>query len=71
MKRVPILGALLFLLTSCATLFSPQPQAVPVNSQPAGAEVFVNGEPMGHTPVTLNLDARQTYEVSLRLGSEE
>lgn len=65
------LSALIFLLSGCAALFSPQPQSVPISSQPAGAEVFVNGEPMGRTPVTLSLDARQRYEVSLRLGGEE
>ncbi len=73
MKRGILIGlyALTILLSGCATLFSPQPQAVPVSSQPAGAEVFVNGKPVGRTPVTLSLDARQSYEVRLRLGDEE
>ena len=73
MKRAILtaFSGLILLLSGCATLFSSQPQAVPVSSQPAGAEVFVNGELMGRTPVTLTLDARQGYEVTLRLGGEE
>lgn len=67
---VPIALAAI-LLSGCALIFSPQPQAVPVSSQPAGAEVFVNGESVGITPLTLTLDSNQNYEVVLRLAGEE
>lgn len=59
------------LLSGCAAIFSPQPQAVPVDSRPAGAEVFVDGESVGTTPITLMLDSNRDYEVMLSLGGEE
>lgn len=53
------------LLSGGAAIFAPQPQAIPVRSVPAGAEVFVDGVGMGTTPITLELDARRSYEVRL------
>jgi hypothetical protein len=59
------------LLSGCAAIFAPRPQAIPVRSVPAGAEVFVDGVGMGTTPITLELDARRPYEVLLVLDGAE
>lgn len=45
------LAALLpFLLAGCATLFAPGPDSVPVDSEPRGALVKLDGKPVGTTP---------------------
>ncbi|MDF2939608.1 MAG: hypothetical protein K0R66_250 [Gammaproteobacteria bacterium] len=43
------------LLTGCATMFGDNGRSVAVTSTPAGAKVFLNGEPVGVTPTTVTL----------------
>jgi hypothetical protein len=58
-------------LAGCAVLFSPTRQPVPVTSTPEGAQVFVDDVLAGATPITLELDARTSYEIVVRhLGQE-
>ena len=54
-------------LSGCATLYDPGSQAMPVASAPTGATVFIDGEPMGTTPLTLTLDNRAPVTLTLRL----
>ena len=63
--------ALTFALSSCATLFTRSTQQVPVQSEPSGAEVFVNGEYQGTTPITLALPKRSEHVVVLRYGGHQ
>jgi len=63
--------ALTFALSSCATLFTRPTQQVPVQSEPPGAEVFVNGEYQGTTPITLALPKRGEHVVVLRYGGQQ
>ena len=60
----------LVLLTSvfsgCATLFAPKTHPLAVNSDPYGAEVFVNGLRMGVTPLQLSLKADKSYTIEFR-----
>jgi hypothetical protein len=65
------LALLAFALTGCAVLFNPNPQHVPVASDPEGAEVLVDGTLMGVTPITLELSGLKDYEVVLRLQGQE
>lgn len=54
----------------CATLASPTSvQRVPVTSDPSGAELFVDGDLVGVTPVTVELSRRDS-EVSLRMEKD-
>ena len=53
-------------LTGCATIFSPGPDPVKFGSDPQGAEVIVNGQSMGYTPVELELRPEKTYTVTFR-----
>jgi hypothetical protein len=53
-------------VASCAYLFKGKLENVSFASQPAGAEVFVNGVLKGVTPVVLELDAGEEYTIELR-----
>lgn len=56
--------------SGCATLASPTSvQRVPVTSAPPGAELFVDGDLVGVTPVTVELSRRDS-EVSLRMEKD-
>src|SRR6056297_871009 len=70
-RTTTAIAAATILLTGCAALFSPNPQPVPVSSNPPGAQVFVDDAFVGTTPITLDLDSRQSYEVRIRAGERE
>jgi hypothetical protein len=57
------LVSLLALLCSCATVFSPGHDSLTFTSEPAGAEVFIDGQRAGATPLTLRMD-RQTFHTA-------
>lgn len=42
-------------LSGCATLFGNNGRSVSVNTQPQGAQVYLNGQPIGTTPTTVQL----------------
>ena len=62
-----VLSVVLVLASGCALMYNPNPQAVPVDSVPVGAEVFVDGEFMGVTPLILDVDNRASATLTLRL----
>ena len=64
-------AALAIALSGCAALFTRSTQQVPVQSEPPGAEVFVNGEFQGTTPITLALPKRTEHVVVLRYGGQQ
>jgi|TARA_R110001606_G_scaffold36639_1_gene104627 hypothetical protein len=53
-------------LTSCATLFGPKSHSLSATSNPQGAEIYVDGERMGVTPLKLELDPSKTYSIEYR-----
>ena len=53
------------LLSACATFEKGRPQAVVVLSFPTGAQVYINGEEAGVTPLELQLPRKLTYQVRL------
>lgn len=55
MKKLAIAAAAVLMLSGCATVFKGNDQAVNFQSEPAGAEVYIDGKLMGMTPVTLKL----------------
>lgn len=61
------------LLPGCATLFSEGTQPVRFTSNPEGAEVIINGQPVGQTPLTHTVDreAFDRYMVVVRKDGYE
>jgi hypothetical protein len=66
-----LLAVLVPLLASCALMVNGTTQTVPVQSTPEGAEVFVDGELRGVTPMELVLRRGETVSVIVRLGGEQ
>jgi hypothetical protein len=50
----------------CAAIFSSGPEPVELVSDPEGAEILLNGEKMGTTPLTLQLHAEKQHIVTFR-----
>jgi hypothetical protein len=44
----------------CATIVAGGPDTVPINTNPPGAYVYLNGQVVGQTPMTLELDRRRS-----------
>jgi hypothetical protein len=61
MKKYLLTAALVFGLSGCATIFKGSDQAVTFNSEPSGAEVYVDGKMIGVTPITAKL-RKNTYD---------
>lgn len=57
---------LIFNVTGCATLFRGDSSKVRFNSEPLGAQVFVNGNLKGQTPLKLHLKSSQSYTIEFR-----
>lgn len=67
--RIKILSvclACLFLFSSCATLFKGNSSKLDLNSEPQAAQVYVNGNLMGETPVRLKLESKGTYSIEFK-----
>jgi hypothetical protein len=54
-------------LTGCATLFAAGPDRVPVMTNPPGAYVYLNGAPVGQTPMYLLLDRDRAAAIQIYL----
>lgn len=63
---VPLLAAAVVGGSACAAIFSSGPDPVAFDSDPSGAELLVNGERMGTTPVTLQLHPDKQHTVTFR-----
>lgn len=70
--RVVVIVPLLFLLTtSCATIIASGPDAVPVNSEPEGARVLLDGQAVGRTPLTASLSRKCEGVLTFQLDGYE
>jgi len=61
-----IVMGMTMLFTSCATLEKGTHESVDFTSNPSGADVHVNGNLMGTTPVTLKLESKETYRIDFK-----
>lgn len=67
-KAIAVLLALSFLslnFMGCAAMFNTGGGRVTFNSNPSGAEVIVDGQSLGRTPVTLELDRTTPHYVTI------
>jgi hypothetical protein len=61
----------LVLATSCALSVQGPTQSIPFDSNPQGAEIYLDGELLGVTPITLELSRGSGYTLLVRLGDQE
>ena len=61
-----LIVSFVFLLSNCATLFKGTTDEVNFASDPQAAEVYVNGQLMGETPIALSLKVNKTYTIEFR-----
>lgn len=68
MKRsIAVVCVVSFLaMTGCATLFKGTSENVSMDSSPVQADVYVNGQLMGKTPLQLKLATKKEYVVEFR-----
>lgn len=64
--RFSIILVLALVTSACATLFNSGVKTVSLGSEPAGAEVLINGITRGTTPVSLDLNNHETHIVVFR-----
>ena len=58
-------------LVGCATLFKNKTAVVNINSDPDGADVYVNGNRMGKTPLPLNLSHKKPLTITFKKDGYE
>src|SRR5437867_877808 len=59
------------LLTGCATLFAAKNSPVAMQTNPSGAEVWIDGNKMGVTPLSLELSAKKSYVITFKKEGQE
>lgn len=69
-RRTLLLFLAAFMLTGCASIFSPKATDVTFETTPPGKTIHVNGRPVV-TPTTLKLSTRETHEVVWPDGTTE
>lgn len=72
MKRaICFLLAVALAANGCATLFGSRTKGVMFTSDPTGAEVIINGQSYGRTPLSLNLKQKHDYSITFRDADHE
>ena len=66
-----ILYLSVILLASCATIKHGSKQKIPVQSEPPGASVYVDGDYAGVTPTVLKLKRRENHKVAVSMAGHE
>jgi hypothetical protein len=58
--------ALGWMLAGCATILKGSQEKVTLDSDPRGAKVYLNGNPIGHTPTELQVSSKDTVTFEFR-----
>lgn len=66
-KSIAAVGVVALLVSGCATIVAPGPDLVPISSKPPGAMVYVDGVPVGVTPVTVPLKRSGSSRIRIEL----
>ena len=66
MLKVLSLSILIVLSTGCAAIFGSSQKPFDFTSEPPGADVYINGERMGTTPLTLELSNNDPMTVNFK-----
>lgn len=71
MLRLSFVGVLTLALAGCGALFNAGPAQVTFNSEPSGAEVLIDGNRYGTTPLVVDLSKKDSYAVTFRRDGYE
>ncbi len=53
-------------LAGCATILKGSKETLTVDSEPRGAKVYLNGNPIGHTPLESRVSSKDDYTFEFR-----
>lgn len=70
-KSIAAVGVVALLVSGCATIVASGPDLVPISSKPPGAMVYVDGVPVGVTPVTVPLKRSGSGQIRIELEGYE
>jgi hypothetical protein len=71
MSKFAIWSAISLMLVGCATIMAPGPDKIAVNSTPEQAKVYLDGEPVGRTPMILPINRKSEGLVRVELEGYE
>lgn len=63
--RLPLLLVLALLVTHCGTIIHGTTQEIGISSTPAQADVFIDGQLVGQTPLVETLERKKRYSISI------
>ncbi len=66
--NVTLLIPLILLIAGCGALFNGEASPITMNSNPIGAQVLVDGDPVGTTPVTVDISVKEEHRVVFRMA---
>lgn len=69
--RPVLAGVLVLALTGCASIIHGTTQQVAISSSPTGAQVSVNNQDLGTTPIVADLKRKETHIVRVTLAGYE
>ncbi len=58
-------------LSGCAAMFNSGRNKVQVNSNPSGADVYVDGNYRGRAPIKIKMDRKEDHMVTIKYGGKE
>lgn len=61
-----LVAIFVFAVNGCATIFHGSTDKINFSSDPTGAQVYVNGQLMGITPLEIKLESKHTYNIEFR-----
>lgn len=64
--KTPLLVSFVVLASACATIVKSGPDRIPVNSEPEGARVFLDGSPVGFTPMVLTVNRKDECVIEIK-----
>ena len=57
--------------SGCATIAQSGPDKIPVDSNPQGATVYLDGTPVGNTPMVINVGRKDECVIDIKLDGYE
>ena len=66
--KILALGLVCLIITNCAASFKSRPitRSVKFNTEPQGAKIYVNGNYMGETPISIRMESKKNYVIELK-----